>query len=202
MFSLSAVFCFASSVFAQEPQTEAKIDNDTAPPPVFSMSSDEHSQLSGETDIKRRTQLCLLLADARLKKAEDAAARDEFETALIEMGSYQAIIQNQLKFLQRNNNDSGRIRDNFRRMDITLRSHTPRVEAIRRVTPYEYAVHLKAILNFTRDARAAALDSFFSDSVLAGNEQTRQEKTSSGIQQPSSGASNQSGSGFTKEKKP
>ncbi|HYP50010.1 MAG TPA: hypothetical protein VEQ34_03655 [Pyrinomonadaceae bacterium] len=197
LFSLVAVFCLTGFVFGQEAQT---VDNqgsdDIAPPPVFAMSGTEKSQLTNESDLKRRTQLCLMLADARLRRAEEATDREDFQAALLDLGSYQAIIENHIKFLERGNYSDGKVRDNFRRMDITLRSYTPRIETIRRTTPFEFAVHLKSILNFTRDARARALDSFFSDSILS-------TETAGGItptRAPQPAVSG--GNGFSKEKKP
>jgi hypothetical protein len=197
LFSLTAFFCLTGLVFAQESQPlEYQDDNEIAPPPVFSLTSEEKSQLNGESDIKRRTQLCLLLADSRLKRAEDATVREDYQTALTALGSYQAVIENHLDFLQRNNyNAAGKVRENFRRIDITLRAYAPRIETIRRTTPFEFAVHLKSILNFTRDARSRALDSFFSDKILV-------ETAGAGtprMTQPEPGAGSNS---FSKEKKP
>ena len=197
LFSLIAVFCLTGFVFGQEVQTvDYQGADDTAPPPVFTMSGAEKSQLTNESDLKRRTQLCLMLADARLRSAEAATDREDFQAALLDLGSYQAIIENHIKFLERGNYSDGKVRDNFRRMDITLRSYTPRIETIRRTTPFEFAVHLKSILNFTRDARARALDSFFSDSILS-------TETAGGItptRSPQPAVSG--GNGFSKEKKP
>lgn len=194
-----AVFCLTGLVFGQQEspqQVDYQEADETAPPPVYSMSGAEKSQLDGETDLKRRTQLCLTLADARLRSAEAAAGREDFQSALTALGSYQAIIDNHIKFLEKNGFTSGKVRDNFRRMDITLRSYTPRIEMIRRTTPFEFAVHLKGILNFTRDARARALDSFFSDSILST------ETAAGGIRQnpPQTGIAG--GSSFSTEKKP
>jgi hypothetical protein len=197
LFSLVAVFCLTGFVFGQEVQTvDYQGADDTAPPPVFTMSGAEKSQLTNESDLKRRTQLCLMLADARLRSAEAATDREDFQAALLDLGSYQAIIENHIKFLERGNYSDGKVRDNFRRMDITLRSYTPRIETIRRTTPFEFAVHLKSILNFTRDARARALDSFFSDTILST--ETASGMTPTRAPQPVVSG----GNGFSKEKKP
>lgn len=197
LFSLTAFFCLTGFAFAQESQPlQFQDDNEIAPPPVFSLTSEEKSQLNNESDIKRRTQLCLLLADSRLKRAEDATVREDYGTALTALGSYQAVLENHLSFLQRNNhNSAGKVRENFRRIDLTLRSYAPRIETIRRTTPFEFAVHLKSILNFTRDARTRALDSFFSDTILV---ETASAATPRATQpEPGVGAN-----GFSKEKKP
>ncbi|MDQ4123168.1 MAG: hypothetical protein M3209_17160 [Acidobacteriota bacterium] len=198
LFSMVAVFCLTGLVFGQQEsqQPDYEDPNETAPPPVIAMSGAEKLQLNSETDIKRRTQLCLTLADARLRSAEAATEREDYQTALADLGSYQAIIDNHIKFLERGNYSGGKVRDNFRRMDITLRSYTPRIEMIRRTTPFEFAVHLKTILNFTRDARARALDSFFDDSILS-------TETAGGGMKPQTQQSGVPGSnGFSKEKKP
>ena len=197
LFSLVAVFCLTGFVFGQEVQTvDYQGADDTAPPPVFTLSGAEKSQLTNESDLKRRTQLCLMLADARLRSAEAATDREDFQAALLDLGSYQAIIENHIKFLERGNYSDGKVRDNFRRMDITLRSYAPRIETIRRTTPFEFAVHLKSILNFTRDARARALDSFFSDTILST--ETAGGMTPARAPQPAVSG----GNGFSKEKKP
>lgn len=197
LFSVVAVFCLTGFVFGQQDSQKSDYDdpNETAPPPVFTMSGVEKTQLNGETDLKRRTQLCLTLADARLRSAEAATEREEYQAALTELGSYQAIIDNHIKFLESGNFSEGKLRDNFRRMDITLRSYTPRIEMIRRTTPFEFAVHLKNILNFTRDARARALDSFFDDSILS-------TETAGGIKPQTQKSGNSAGNSFSKEKKP
>lgn len=194
---ICAVFCLTGLVFGQQESQAVDYQgaDETAPPPVFTMSGAEKSQLSGESDIKRRTQLCLILADARLRSAEAATDREDYQTALSELGSYQAIIENHIKFLERGAYSEGKVRDNFRRMDITLRSYTPRIETIRRTTPFEFAVHLKNILNFTRDARARALDSFFSDSILS-------TETAGGMTPRTQQTVVSGSSGFSTEKKP
>lgn len=196
LFSLVAVFCLTGFVFGQQAQpVDYQDENETAPPPVFTMSGEEKSQLTNESDLKRRTQLCLSLADARLRRAEEATAREDYQAALTDLGSYQAIIDNHIKFLEQNGYSSGKVRDNFRRMDIMLRSYAPRIETIRRTTPFEFAVHLKSILNFTRDARTRALDSFFSDSILT-------TETAGGMTPRASQSGGAGGNSFSKEKKP
>ena len=170
--SAFAVVCTAGAAFGQETAASQQPEEDeSTPPPVISLSSGEQSQLRAENDLKRRTMLCLQLADARLQRAEAAANGENFQDALVELGGYQAVVDHGLRFLQSNNDDSRRVRDNFRRMEIALRAYVPRIEMIRRTTPFEYAIHLKTIMNFTRDARSRALDSFFSDTVYAGNNQ-------------------------------
>jgi hypothetical protein len=160
------------------------------PPPLISLSKTEAEQLQMETDFKKRTQLCLALADTRLQKAEKLTNDADFHNALTELGAYQAIIANGIKFLQAGG-ENKKVRDNIRRLEMNLRIHVPRIEFIRRSTPSEYAVHIKGVLNFARDTRSRALEAFFDDTVLSEN--------SGGIKQ-SSAASSSNGLSF--EKKP
>jgi hypothetical protein len=164
IFGFVTIFAASGAVFAQETASL----NEEILPPLLTMSKAEQTQLAAETDFKRRTLLCLQLADSRLQRAEQATTSADFQAALDELGSYQAILDHSLNFMQRNNNDSSRVRDNFKRMEISLRAHTTRLETIRRTTPFEYAGHLKKIMTFTRNARARALSSLFSDTVLSG----------------------------------
>lgn len=163
--SMAVLFCASSLAFAQSEVVQDGLD-ELPPPPVIVLSSAEQQQLSAETDLKRRTALCLQLADLRLKRAEELAVGNNFEAALVELGGYQAVIQNGLSFLRQNNNDSKRARDNFKRMELAIRAHVPRIETIRRTTPFEYALQMKPVMNFARDARTSALEAFFSDSVV------------------------------------
>ena len=61
---------------------------------------------------------------------------------------------------------SNKSRDTYKYLDLTLHTHCARLEAIRRVTPSEYAVNVKAICQYARDIRAQALNSFFGDNVI------------------------------------
>lgn len=163
----AAVLCLTTVCAAQE-QTAADEDEDI-PPPVVALSSAESAQLNSAVDFKARTQLCLQLADERLARAETLTNNADFEQALSELGGYQAVIENGLKFLRDRNNDSRKLRDNFKRLELGLRAHAPRIETIRRSTPFNFGKYVKAVLNYARDARTRALDAFFSDTVMKVN---------------------------------
>ena len=64
-----------------------------------------------------------------------------------------------------------------------------RLEAIRRVTPSEYAINVKAICEYAREARDAALNSFYGDTVIKDSAQL--EKNPNGGDSPSSEAKKQ-----------
>lgn len=162
-FLLAASICWHGEIFGQ--QNDEQFEEEETPPPVVIMSQNERTQLTAISDAKKRTVLCLQLANERLARAEQFAIGEDFENALSELGGYQAVIDNNLKFLERNQKDK-KARDNFRKMEMALRQQTPRIETIKRGSPSQFGGFLKTFINFTRDARTRALDSFFSDTVV------------------------------------
>jgi DNA repair ATPase RecN len=164
------VFSAANFVFAQENESNKQSEQiEEIPPPLVALSTTESEQLRAASDLKRRTQISLALAENRLKNAEKTVENVDFQTTLNELAAYEAIVTDNLKYLQNLRDDSKKVRDNMRRIETTLREHMPRIEAIRRQTPMQYAVRVKEVLNFARDARSRALDTFFSDTVLIEN---------------------------------
>jgi hypothetical protein len=167
-FLFTSLFLTAANFsFGQQENLE---NEEAPPPPLIVLTKTESEQLKAENDFKQRTVLCLEIAGNYLQRAEGSIGSSEFQTALSQLGGYQASIENGLNFLQKNNsNDSKKIRDNLRRLEMALRAHAPRLETIRRSTPAEFGIYLKSIVEFTRDARSRALSAFFSDTVLAGD---------------------------------
>lgn len=159
---------FVSIIFSALPifaQTEPQEEEIPAPPIV--LSKDENTQIEAANGIKERTRISLQIAEMRLKQAEKLTEAADFDAALREVGGYQAAIQTGLNFLQKNDdNDNKKIRDNFRRLESAIRVQVPRLELIRRNTPGTHAGYIKKTLDFVRDARTSALESFFSDTVL------------------------------------
>ncbi|HEY0006335.1 MAG TPA: hypothetical protein VGB17_16255 [Pyrinomonadaceae bacterium] len=154
------VLCVVSSSRAQDKNPLA------APPPMRLIPREDRTQLESVNDIKNRTRLSLELAERHLARAEGLTASQEFDKAAVELGVYQAIIEDAMRYLIELNSDKGKVRDLFKRIELALRSHGPRIEAMRRMTPAEYAVHLKDTLEFTRDARSKALNSFYGTTVI------------------------------------
>ena len=170
-FSLSAcaiVLAASSYGFGQTNDAPAAEIEDV-PPPVIAASAAELQQLKTAADYKQHTQLCLELADTRLQRAEAETGAANYQAVLTDLAGYRALIENGLKFLQSNGDDSKKTRDNFKKMELALRAHTPRLETLRRAAPFEFAVRLKTVLDYAKEARGRALDSFFSDSVLPSN---------------------------------
>ena len=166
LLSLLILLWAAGSSAAQEQQnTNEQIED--VPPPLITLSQSEASQLKAENDLKQRTILCLQLAGSRLQQAETLTNNADYQDALNQLGGYQAVIDDGLNYFKSLKDDSKRVRDNVKRLEIALREHAPRLETIRRSTPFEYAQRLKSILNFTRNARSRALSLFFSDTVVS-----------------------------------
>jgi len=138
----------------------------TAPPPMKFVPRAERDQLAAARDVKARTRLSLDLAESHLRRAEEFSGAHQYDEAAEEFGNYQGIVDDSLRFLKATRNDNGKTRDLYRKIELALRAHGPRIETIRRATPYEYAVHVKEIAKFARDARARALEAFYGDTVL------------------------------------
>lgn len=162
--------CFGSAAHGQE-----LVPDITAPPPMKFLSSGEKAQLSPVTDPKERTRISLELAEAHLRHAEDATFTRSYDPASAALGRYQAIIEDALRFIKGIDTSSKKMRDLIKRLELTLRAHVSRIEAIRRDTPFEYAVNVKSVLEYTRDARTRALDTFFGNTVVGDNLQNNEQ---------------------------
>jgi hypothetical protein len=143
-----------------------------APPVMKFIPNEDRARLEQETDVKKRIRISLELAEARLERASLLTASERFDAAATEIGVYQALLEESLRFLERKKevSNSGKVSDKFRdiykRFELTLRAHGPRLETIRRSTPFEDAVNIRAAYEFTRQARADALNSFYGQTVL------------------------------------
>jgi hypothetical protein len=150
------------SATGQEPQVPETL----APPPLVKVPVSERAELSDIRDLKSRTKVSIQLAEKHLVRAEELTVASDFSGACAELGLYRAIIQDALVFLENVREDSNRTRDNFKRLELALRAHNPRIETIRRTTPHEYAVNIKTLTDFNKNAREQALNAFYGDTVL------------------------------------
>lgn len=160
-FLLLTFFCSLPAAFAQQDKPK-----DLVPPPLFLISDDEKKNLEAESDLKKRTKLALELMESRVKKAEEFASQKQFEESLNELGAFQALINNTLRFLNRNNTGSRKVLNNYKRFEISLRDYFPRLELIRREMPVRYGYHVQSLMKFVRQARTKATDPIFGDTVL------------------------------------
>jgi hypothetical protein len=165
--SLSALLvlfaCLSAGAHAQD---QLLVPTVSCPPPMKFISSTERTQLSSMHDAKGRLRTSIEMAETRLLRAEQLTVDQRFINATSELGIYQAIIEDALGYLGQQKVDSDKTRDLYKKLEIQLRADATRIEAIRRVTPSDYAVHVKAVRDFADNARTNALNAFFSDTVL------------------------------------
>jgi hypothetical protein len=156
-----AIFVAVSDVNAQQNQPVAP----SVPPPMKFVPSEDRKQLSEVTDPKSHLKLAIELAEERLSKAENFANMQQFDKTLTELGYYHGLIEKALEFLERKTKRD-KIRDLFKRLELTLRTHSSRLQGIRRISPYEYNQHIENIFDYTIEARNRSLNAFFGDDVL------------------------------------
>ena len=147
-------------------QDNLLVELHSGPPPMKFLPASERSQLSGVQDSKARLKTSIGLAEIRLLRAEQFTVDQLFISATTELGVYQAIIEDALRFLSTQKIDSNKTRDLYKRLEIQLRLYAIRIEAIRRVTPLAYAMHVTSVWDFCDSARAKALNAFFCDTVV------------------------------------
>jgi hypothetical protein len=140
--------------------------DEAGPPPLKYIPEEVRSRLAAAKDMKDRTKLCLALAEERLEAAAAQAEAERYEAATSELGVYEALVKDAIRFLQNSGRTTNKQRDLFKRIEMTLRAHTTKLETIRRAMPAHSGVYAQAALEFTREARAEALNSFFDDTVI------------------------------------
>jgi hypothetical protein len=153
---------YASALRAQEPPVQTL----TAPPPVKVITLAERGEMNDAKEPKARLKITLELAENRLLKAEQATTEHNYENASGELGRYWALIENALAFLRVMTPDKDRTRDLYKRLELTLRAHGPRLTSLRRGTPSEYAVWIKDVEEVARKGRTEALESFYGHTVF------------------------------------
>jgi hypothetical protein len=138
----------------------------TAPPPFKLIVKEERAQLEQTQDSSKRLKLTITFAGQHLTAAEQHTSRENYEAASAEVGMYHALIENALQFLSTFKRDSNKTRDLYKRLELALRSDGPRLTAMRRITPLEFAVWIKHVEEFARDSRTEALNSFYGHTVV------------------------------------
>jgi len=103
---------------------------------------------------------------ARLTEAERLNSTGDFDGMFRELGGFHGLMDNSLGYLQERDVGSGKVLDNFKRIEIGLRGFAPRIEAIRRDLPLRYEGYLNKLLKYVRDARSKAIEPLFADTVL------------------------------------
>ena len=139
---------------------------DIAPPPLKFVSKEELAQLNPVTDVKKRTKLALQLMAGRLTQAETFHSREQLDEMFKQLGGFHGLMDNTLAFLDRSDKDSGKVLNNYKRLELGLREYRPRLETIRRDLPLRYEFYVRSLIKHLRDARAKAVEPLFSDTVV------------------------------------
>jgi hypothetical protein len=148
-------------VCAQEP-----VHDPSAPPPPKVISKQEKAQLDETKDQKTKLKLFISFAENHLLAGEQFTTQSSYEAASTEVGQYHALIDEALKYLASLKRESDKTRDLYKRLELALRAHGPRLTAMRRTTPLEYAVWIKEVEEFARNGRTEALNSFYGHTVV------------------------------------
>jgi len=170
------LFSFQFSVFSLSAVAQNDEPKDSEPPPLRMISKEEKTQLEAQNEIKLRTNLALTLMEARLKKAEDFYNQQAYTEMFTELGGFHALVENTLNFLNRNNNESRKVLNTFKKLEMSLRNYVSRLELIRREVPSKYEFYVRGLVKTVRDARTRAIEPLFSDSVVPVDDMTPNAK--------------------------
>jgi len=175
IFFIPLLLLLCPAISAQEPSPTPLM----APPPFKMIVKEERAQIEDtNNDAKKRLKLTIDFADAHLTRAEQHTGRGDFEAASAEVGMYHALIESALQFLSTFKRDSNKTRDLYKRLELALRADGPRLTAMRRITPLEFAVWIKQVEDFARDGRTEALNSFYGHTVVRDEKPDKTEKPS------------------------
>ena len=158
------IFCSAFNVSAQQDEPLKAV-----PPPLKFISKEEKKLLEAKTEMKSRTKLALTLIDANLKEAEALNTQQKYREMFERLGNFHALVDNTLDFLDRNDNGRGKVLNNFKRLEMSLRTYLTRLELIRRELPLEYEFYVRNLAKYIRSARAKAVEPLFGETVLPNN---------------------------------
>ncbi len=151
---------------ARAQEAAAPLQRDEGPPPMRYLPPDVRGRLEAERDPKARARLGMLIAEECLERAAQFADQDQFVAATGQVGVYEAVVSDTIGFLHRPGRANNKLRDIFKRVEITLRAHVTRLESIRRGLPSQHAVYLGDAIDFVRDHRDKALGAFYDDNVI------------------------------------
>jgi hypothetical protein len=147
-------------------QRDTHPPDQTAPPPLKIITHLERSQINETKDPKARVKTTIGLAETHLARAESQTLQHDYDSAAAEAGMYWALVEDVFTFLKTIERDSNARRDMYKRLELSLRAHGPRLSIMRRETPNEYAVWIKEIEDFARQGRTEALNSFYGQTVI------------------------------------
>lgn len=184
MFALAPCL-LAVCVQAVSAQEAPVVQQHTAPPPAKLITKEDRTRVDGAKDEKARLRVTIEIAETHLADAETRSAGEDFDAASASLGKYHALIENALSFLGSMTREQNKTRDLYKKLELALRAHGPRLTAIRRITPLEYAVWVKQLEEFARKGRTEALNSFYGNTVLKEPQsRVENEKSSKKPQEP------------------
>jgi len=168
---LLMAFVFLPSVCAQDAQPSPTPL--MAPPPFKMIVKEERAQIEAATrEPSKRLKLTVDFAAAHLTVAEQHTAQGNFEAAQTEVGMYHALIENIREFMSTFRRDANKTRDLYKKLELALRAHGPRLTAMRRTTPLEFAIWIKQVEDYAREGRTEALNSFYGHTVVSEPKKT------------------------------
>ena len=144
-------------------------DYELAPPPLKFVAKDDKERLESQADLKSRTKLALELMDQRLAEGERLNSSGNFDGLFRELGRFRGLVDYTFGFLGKNDPNNKKVLDNYKRLEISLRSFMSRVEVIHRELPFKYEEYVRGLVKYLRVARTKALDPQFGDTVLPGD---------------------------------
>lgn len=145
---------------------ESPVQDQSAPPPLKIITREERAQINESRDPKTRVRTTLDLALIRLGEVETQTSLHDYPAALAGAGRYWALMEDIFGYLKTMKGDSNKTRDLYKRIELSLRAHGPRLSAIRRGTPSEYSFWMKEVEDFARNGRTEALNSFYGQTVF------------------------------------
>jgi len=158
---LLAALC-AAALGGQDPHTQEQ----TAPPPLKIITRQDRTRLNESKDPKARIKTTIELAETHLANAENHTSAHEYDNAAAELGMYWALVEDAFTFMKTMDRDNNKRRDLYKRLELALRAHGPRLSALRRSTPSEYSIWIKEIEDLARKGRTEALNSFYGNTVI------------------------------------
>lgn len=160
LFLLAAVIAVPS--LAQEPHSKPE----QAPPPMKTITRAERTEIDTAGGSKERVKVTLVFAETQLASAEQRSAQSDYPAASSAIGRYWALLDDVFGFLKTLKTESTKTRDLYKRVELTLRAHGPRLTAMRRSTPAEYSIWIREVEEFARNGRTEALNSFYGHTVI------------------------------------
>jgi hypothetical protein len=154
-----ALLAFASTTAAQE-------EIEAAPPPTKIITREERSRIDSERDLKGKTRAYIDLMNTRLAAAERRSSAEEFNAMFGELGAFQALMEGCIATLQARDASGNKAFDQYKKLDITLRTFGTRIELIRRELPVRFENYMLSLMRAVRDTRSKAVDPLFADTVV------------------------------------